>query len=199
MGQMSRPQSHAMRIPFTRTSVKLSLAQKLMLHDATSGLDVGTSFLAEFPLTPDPCSFDVQPAARWGVGIAAGQAGTRCSKKWPWLHIYQGFFKENVRHPVWACRDPMIIFCDSRDLSFNSRDPIRVPKTPWKTLYIYKYIWSGVLFQVASARTVGKGEEEYALAKDRYSEVRPDWPHYTEEERASVRKCVAKICFDLVC
>ena len=27
-------------------------------------------------------------------------------------------------------RDPMIIFSDSRDPIFNSRDPIRVPKTP---------------------------------------------------------------------
>jgi len=31
-----------------------------------------------------------------------------------------GFFEENVRYPVWTCRDPI----------FNSRDPIRVPKTP---------------------------------------------------------------------
>jgi len=42
-----------------------------------------------------------------------------------------GFFKENVRYPVWTCRDPifndsmdpMLIFCDSRE-------PIWVPKTP---------------------------------------------------------------------
>jgi len=27
-------------------------------------------------------------------------------------------------------RDPMIIFSDSRDPIFNSRDPNRVPKTP---------------------------------------------------------------------
>jgi len=48
------------------------------------------------------------------------------------------FFKENVRYPVWTCRDPifsdfrdaLIIFFDSRDPIFNSRDPIRVPKTP---------------------------------------------------------------------
>jgi len=48
------------------------------------------------------------------------------------------FFRENDRHPVWTCRDPifsdsrdpMIIFSDSRDLIFNSRDPNRVPKTP---------------------------------------------------------------------
>ena len=29
-------------------------------------------------------------------------------------------------------KDPMIIFSDSRDPVFNSRDPIRVPKTPLK-------------------------------------------------------------------
>jgi len=51
---------------------------------------------------------------------------------------YQGFFKETVRYPVWTCKDPiffesrgpMIIFSDFRDPIFNSRDPIRVPKTP---------------------------------------------------------------------
>jgi len=61
--------------------------------------------------------------------------------------LYQFFFKENVRYPVWTCnmgpdfsdsrdpifsdsRDPMIICSDSRDPIFNSRDPNRVPKTP---------------------------------------------------------------------
>ena len=33
----------------------------------------------------------------------------------------------------------MIIFSDSWDPIFNSRDPNRVPKTPWKTwAYIYQ-------------------------------------------------------------
>jgi len=49
-----------------------------------------------------------------------------------------GCFKENVRYPVWTCRDPifsnsrdvMIIFSDSGDPIFNSRDPNRVPETP---------------------------------------------------------------------
>jgi len=61
-------------------------------------------------------------------------------------YIIAGFFKENVRYPVWICRDPislilgdpifadfrdpMIIFSDSRDPIWNSRDPNRVPKTP---------------------------------------------------------------------
>jgi len=45
-------------------------------------------------------------------------------------YIYQFFFKENVRYPVWTCRDLMIISCDSRDPVFNFRDPVRVPKTP---------------------------------------------------------------------
>jgi len=40
------------------------------------------------------------------------------------------FFKENVRYPLWTCRDPITIFADSRDTIFNSRDPNRVPKTP---------------------------------------------------------------------
>jgi len=54
------------------------------------------------------------------------------------LPIKQVFFKENVRYPVWTCRDPislilgtqfsvsrypMIIFSDSRDPIFNSWDP----------------------------------------------------------------------------
>ena len=30
-------------------------------------------------------------------------------------------------------RDPMLIFSDSRDLIFNSRNKNRVPKTPYKT------------------------------------------------------------------
>jgi len=54
------------------------------------------------------------------------------------LWCNQFFLKENVRDPVWTCRDPiysdsrnpMIIFSDSRDPIFNSRDPNRVPKTP---------------------------------------------------------------------
>jgi len=37
----------------------------------------------------------------------------------------QFFFKENVRYPVWTCREPMIIFSESRD-------PNRDPKTPLK-------------------------------------------------------------------
>ena len=43
------------------------------------------------------------------------------------------FFKENVRNPIWICRDPMIIFSDSRDpmiIFSDSRDPNRLPKTP---------------------------------------------------------------------
>jgi len=47
------------------------------------------------------------------------------------IWVYPGYFKENVRYPVWTCRDPifsdskdpMIIFSDSRDPIFNSRDP----------------------------------------------------------------------------
>jgi len=58
------------------------------------------------------------------------------SRKVKWLSYFQGFFlKENVRYPVWTCRDPMfsdsvdpmIILSDSRDPIFNSRDPNRVP------------------------------------------------------------------------
>jgi len=53
-----------------------------------------------------------------------------------------GFFKENFRYLVWACRDltkfhryifPMIIFSDSKDPIFNSRDLNQVPKTHLKT------------------------------------------------------------------
>jgi len=48
------------------------------------------------------------------------------------------FFKETARYTVWTSRDPifsntrdlMINFSDSKDPIFNSRDPIRVPKTP---------------------------------------------------------------------
>jgi len=67
-----------------------------------------------------------------------------------WLQYLgqQAFFKENIRHPVWSCRDPiylkgpifsdstdpMIISSDSRDPICNSRDPSRVPETPLKSL-----------------------------------------------------------------
>jgi len=66
------------------------------------------------------------------------QARLLDSVTWCWLYSTWGFFKENVSYPVWICRDPisdsrdpilsdfrdpMIIFCDSRD-------PNRVPKTP---------------------------------------------------------------------
>jgi len=44
--------------------------------------------------------------------------------------VISSFFKENVRYPESTCRDPMIIFSDSSDPIFNSKDPNRVPKTP---------------------------------------------------------------------
>jgi len=56
------------------------------------------------------------------------------------------FLKENVRYPVWTCRDPissdsrdpifsdskdpMINSSESRDPIFDSRDPNQVPETP---------------------------------------------------------------------
>jgi len=54
--------------------------------------------------------------------------------RWPlWLYSYkQGFLKENFRYPVWTCRDP--IFSNSGDPIFNSGDPNRFPKTPYKNL-----------------------------------------------------------------
>jgi len=48
------------------------------------------------------------------------------------FHLIQDFFKENVRYPVSTCRDQMITFSDSSDPIFNSRDPMRVPETPFK-------------------------------------------------------------------
>jgi len=46
----------------------------------------------------------------------------------------------DCRDPIFSdSRDPMIIFSDSRDPIFNSRDPNRVPKTPYKTLIICIY------------------------------------------------------------
>jgi len=61
-------------------------------------------------------------------------------------NVNRFFFKENVRNSVWMCRDlislilgtrffsdfrdPMIIFSDSRDPIWNSRDVSRVPETP---------------------------------------------------------------------
>jgi len=47
-------------------------------------------------------------------------------------------FKDNVKYPVWTCRnptfsdcrEPMIILCGSRDPVFNSMNPNRVPKIP---------------------------------------------------------------------
>jgi len=64
------------------------------------------------------------------------------SKNWtPLAEIFifsQFFLKENVRYPVWTCRDPifsdsrkpLIVFPDSWDPIFNSKDPNGVPKTP---------------------------------------------------------------------
>jgi len=50
------------------------------------------------------------------LGTQCGPVGTRFS---------------DSRDPIFPdSRDPMIIFSDSRDLIFNSRDPNRVPKTP---------------------------------------------------------------------
>jgi len=40
------------------------------------------------------------------------------------------------RDPIFPdSREPLIIFSDSRDSIFNSRDPNRVPETPLKKLY----------------------------------------------------------------
>jgi len=58
------------------------------------------------------------------------------------MYLSAGFFKDNVRYPVWTCEDPifsdprypMVIFSDLRDPILNSRDPNRVPKTPLKKL-----------------------------------------------------------------
>jgi len=45
----------------------------------------------------------------------------------------------NSRDPSFSdFSDPMIIFADSRDPIFNSRDPNRVPKTPKKTGLAYQ-------------------------------------------------------------
>jgi len=56
---------------------------------------------------------------------------------------FNSFFTENVRYPVWTCRDPifsdsrdpMIILFDPRDPILNSRDPNRVPKRFLKKIY----------------------------------------------------------------
>jgi len=40
----------------------------------------------------------------------------------------------SCRDPIVYDRDPMIIFSDSRDPIFNSRDPNRVPEIPLKKL-----------------------------------------------------------------
>jgi len=52
--------------------------------------------------------------------------------------IYLQFFKENIRYPVWTCRDAISLiqrtwwqfFLISRDQIFNFKDPNRVPDTP---------------------------------------------------------------------
>jgi len=47
------------------------------------------------------------------------------------FHLGQVFFKENVKYPVWICRDP--IFSDFRNpmiIFSDFREPNRVPKTP---------------------------------------------------------------------
>jgi len=52
-------------------------------------------------------------------------------------HYYaRVFFKDNVRYPIWICRDPISLILgtrflsDSKDPIFNYRKPNRVPKTP---------------------------------------------------------------------
>ena len=66
-----------------------------------------------------------------------------CVFKW-YLHLQTGsslirfFFEENVRYPVWICGDPISLILGTRFSDFrgpviifsDSRDPIRVPKTP---------------------------------------------------------------------
>jgi len=58
-----------------------------------------------------------------------------CQKKifiliWILERLKQVFFKESVRYLVWTSRDLMMIFSDSRDSIFNSRDPNGIPKIP---------------------------------------------------------------------
>jgi len=42
----------------------------------------------------------------------------------------QGFFKENVRHPVWTCRDPISLILGTRFSILGTR-----LKKPWKDNY----------------------------------------------------------------
>jgi len=89
------------------------------------------------------------PCDAWNTSLVACAHGCAIACSLNKHLLSAGFFKENVRYPVWTCRDPISysrdpifsdsrdpIFSDSRDPIFNSRhpifnsrDPIRVPKT----------------------------------------------------------------------
>jgi len=104
----------------------------------------GTDFKwgRQAPLPPSwrrPCIADLSvkcTGRRCKVGIFI-----RNHKAYYQVLLDSRFFKENVRYPVWTCRDtifsdsrdPMITFFDSRYPILNSTDPNRVPKTPLKT------------------------------------------------------------------
>jgi len=52
------------------------------------------------------------------------------------------------RDPIFSdSKGPVMIVSDSRNLIFNSRDPNRVPETPYKNpeLEYYFYSWCGLL------------------------------------------------------
>jgi len=53
------------------------------------------------------------------------------------------------RYPIFSySRDPMIIFSDSSDPIFNSRDPNRVPKTPLKKpVYILTSFYTIIILE----------------------------------------------------
>ena len=96
------------------------------------------SYKAAVQSLPMLCSPSIEP------GTFRSPIQTECN----FSVTYTRFFKENVRYPVWTCRDP--IFSDSRDPIFNSRARIGSLKRLKKNLIITNSptstgCWSAVL------------------------------------------------------
>ena len=147
----------------------------------------GSSFEAHFWASVKQRDFVVQI---WNFGYVCctlwpNAAEVLCQSKWNFgrysifgddlflCHPVYQFFKENVRYPVRMCRDTIfsdfrdltIILSDSRDPMWNSRDPIRVPKTPLEKTCIYIYFFFLIF-----------GEDHLASGRSlKFTTCRGDW------------------------
>jgi len=73
-------------------------------------------------------------------------------------------------------RDPMLIFADSRNLIFNTRDPIRVPENALKNLLYACSSTYTLLISCVIARNINYQRSKLGYGKKIYSTLRHSSP-----------------------